>query len=81
MPWPTPEVAAGHGEHAVTDRPPLSAECTLARQPGYQDLHRACTQTKHVPLLHALDVLLIRHCGCSCHGRRRDDWCEVGESH
>lgn len=54
----------------ATDRPPLSAECTLARQQGYKDVHRECTQTKDVPLPHSLGVLLVRRCGCSCHGRR-----------
>ncbi|MBZ9642359.1 hypothetical protein [Streptomyces sp. PSKA30] len=50
------------------DRPPLSAECTLARQPGYMDLHGECRQAKDVPLPHSHGILLARRCGCTCHG-------------
>ncbi|WP_367325803.1 hypothetical protein [Streptomyces sp. HUAS ZL42] len=55
----------------AADGPPVSDECMLARQPGYTDLHRACTQTQDVPLPHARGVLLVCRCGCSCHDRRR----------
>ncbi|MEH0576948.1 MULTISPECIES: hypothetical protein [Streptomyces] len=45
----------------------LSAECTLARRPGYEDLHARCRQLKDVPLPHSTKVLLVHRCRCSCH--------------
>jgi hypothetical protein len=56
----------------ATDRPPLSAECTLGQRPGYKDVHRECRQTEDVPLPYATGILLVQHCGCACHGRRGD---------
>jgi len=45
----------------------LSAECTLARQPGYGNVHAMCRQTKDVPLPHSTGILLVQRCRCSCH--------------
>lgn len=53
---------------ATTDET-LSAECTVAKQPGYEDLHSECRQTKDVPLPHGGGLLLARRCGCTCHRR------------
>lgn len=44
-----------------------SAECALAAQPGYEDLHRTCRQTKDIPLPHAIGILLVPRCTCWCH--------------
>lgn len=55
----------------ATDRPPLSAECTLAARPGYNDVHEQCRQTKDVPLPHGDGILLARRCGCLCHAEIR----------
>ncbi|WP_260462377.1 hypothetical protein [Streptomyces sp. TRM72054] len=49
----------------------LSAECTLARTPGYRGLHRDCRQTQDIPLPHWTGILLQRRCGCSCHAYNR----------
>ena len=46
---------------------PSSAECALAKRPGYEDLHDACRQTRDVWLPGANDVLLVARCGCRCH--------------
>jgi len=51
----------------TTDEVTLSAECTLAQQPGYEDLHGECRQITDVPLPHSNGLLLIRRCGCGCH--------------
>jgi len=53
----------------ATDDVTLSAECTLARQPGYADVHRECRQTEDVPLPHSTGILLVTRCGCTCHRR------------
>ncbi|MFI5799285.1 hypothetical protein [Streptomyces sp. NPDC051677] len=45
----------------------LSAECTLARTPGYEDVHAWCRQLDDVPLPHSTRVLLVHRCRCSCH--------------
>ncbi|MFD4621576.1 hypothetical protein [Streptomyces sp. NPDC058475] len=45
----------------------LSAECTLAKRAGYEDLHTECRQTEDVPLPHSKGILLGRRCGCTCH--------------
>ncbi|NUP24488.1 MAG: hypothetical protein HOZ81_52240 [Streptomyces sp.] len=45
----------------------LSAECTLATKPGYEDLHHQCRQITDVPLPHSNGLLLIRRCGYGCH--------------
>jgi len=52
---------------ATTDTLPFSAECTVAKRPGYEDLHTACRQTEDVPLPRAMGVLLVPRCGCMCH--------------
>ncbi|MFI6658979.1 hypothetical protein ACIBL8_26020 [Streptomyces sp. NPDC050523] len=44
----------------------LSAECALARQSGYEDVHGACRQLRDVPLPHSR-LLLERRCDCDCH--------------
>lgn len=51
---------------AVTEN--LSAECTLGRQRGYQDVHALCRQTKDIPLPHSTGILLVHRCRCACHG-------------
>ncbi|MGW0824685.1 hypothetical protein [Streptomyces sp. NPDC002845] len=51
------------------DRPPLSAWCAVAEQPGYENLHADCRQTRDVPLPHYPSILLQRRCGCACHGQ------------
>lgn len=51
------------------DTESLSAECALAQRPEYESLHGDCRQTKDIPLPHARGVLLVRRCGCGCHGR------------
>lgn len=55
----------------ATDRPPLSAECTLATRPEYNDVHGLCQQTEDVPLPHGGEILLARRCGCLCHATQR----------
>ncbi len=46
----------------------LSAECTPAKQRGYEDLHGECRQTgDDVPLPYSYGLLLVRRCGCACH--------------
>ncbi|MFI5801054.1 hypothetical protein [Streptomyces sp. NPDC051677] len=52
---------------AATATEALSVECTLARKPGYEDVHAWCRQTKDVPLPHSTGILLVRRCTCSCH--------------
>lgn len=47
----------------------LSAECALAKRPGYQGLHRECRQTRDVPLPHVRGILLVTRCRCICHRR------------
>lgn len=49
----------------------LSAECQLAAQRPYRDLHRQCRQTDDIPLPHGNGILLQPRCGCSCHRRSR----------
>ncbi|MGW0878297.1 hypothetical protein [Streptomyces sp. NPDC002671] len=51
----------------TTDEVTLSAECTLAKQPDYEDLHRECRQITDVELPHSNGLLLIKRCGCECH--------------
>jgi hypothetical protein len=49
------------------DTSTMSAECTLAQQPDYRDLHRECRQTRDVPLPHGRGILLVRRCACPHH--------------
>ncbi|OKJ84109.1 hypothetical protein AMK31_18535 [Streptomyces sp. TSRI0107] len=51
----------------VGDSVVLSAECTLAKRPEYQGLHRECRRTDDIPLPHGRGILLQPRCGCSCH--------------
>ena len=51
----------------TTDEVTLSAECTLAGQSGYEDLHRESRHITDVPLPHSNGLLLIKRCGCGCH--------------
>jgi hypothetical protein len=44
-----------------------SAECELAKRPGYEDLHDACRQTHDVFLPGAIGIVLMPCCGCRCH--------------
>lgn len=53
------------------DTDTMSAECALAQRPGYEDLHRECRRTEDVPLPHSVGILLVRRCGCPCHGLQR----------
>ncbi|WP_329277878.1 hypothetical protein [Streptomyces sp. NBC_01451] len=46
-----------------------SAECALASQDGYEDLHHECRQTKDIPLPHGAGLILVRRCDCPCHRR------------
>lgn len=54
----------------AVDTSAMSAECAVAQQPGYEDLHDQCRQTKDVPLPHGSGLLLARRCGCPCHRER-----------
>lgn len=45
----------------------LSAECSVARQPGYTSLHLECRQTADIPLPSGGGILLVRRCPCTCH--------------
>jgi hypothetical protein len=45
----------------------LSAECTPARQPGYEDAHGVCRQLWGIPLPHSMLLLVVRRCDCNCH--------------
>lgn len=47
----------------------LSAECALAQQPGYEDLHAQCSQIRDVPLPHSSGIVLVPRCRCTCHVR------------
>ncbi|WP_439943083.1 hypothetical protein [Streptomyces sp. BBFR115] len=49
------------------DTSTMSAECALAQQPGYKDLHRQCRQTKDIPLPHSSGLLLVHRCTCLHH--------------
>jgi hypothetical protein len=49
----------------------MSAECALAQQPGYEDLHDECRQTEDVPLPHGGGLLLVPRCTCPHHPTRR----------
>ncbi|WP_405803738.1 hypothetical protein OG729_01540 [Streptomyces sp. NBC_00210] len=53
----------------ATDDRTLSAECALARQPTYADVHRECRQTEDVPLPHSNGIFLVACCRCPCHRR------------
>ncbi|GAA4806045.1 hypothetical protein GCM10023220_39850 [Streptomyces ziwulingensis] len=48
----------------------LSAECGLARTPGYEDLHGDCRQLADVSMPGAAAVLLLPRCRCACHHAR-----------
>ncbi len=45
----------------------MSAECTVAQRPEYEELHATCRQTNDVPLPHSSGLLLVRRCPCACH--------------
>ncbi|MGF1237105.1 hypothetical protein ACQSME_07565 [Streptomyces sp. 2-6] len=49
------------------DTSTMSAECALAQQPGYKDLHRQCRQTKDIPLPYSSGLLLVHRCTCPHH--------------
>lgn len=55
----------------ATETLPLSAECALAAQSDYTDLHRECRQTEDIPLPHAHGIWLVRRCGCPHHAYNR----------
>ncbi|MBW8737364.1 hypothetical protein [Streptomyces sp. NBC_01538] len=60
---------SGSGTTAVT----LSAECTVAKRPGFTQLHGRCRQTKDIPVHHsAPHILLQRRCRCACHVEAAD---------
>ncbi|CAL9465005.1 hypothetical protein SUDANB105_02704 [Streptomyces sp. enrichment culture] len=50
----------------------LSPECALAHRPGYEDVHSACRRLTDVPLPFGGGLLLVRRCGCVCHGLARE---------
>lgn len=52
---------------AKTEEVELSAECEVAKRPGYEDLHDQCRQTKDIPLPHGHGILLQTRCCCGCH--------------
>ncbi|MGW0837366.1 hypothetical protein [Streptomyces prunicolor] len=52
---------------ATDDLSTRSAECTLAAQAGYQNLHQDCRQTTDIPLPHGGGIVLIARCTCPCH--------------
>lgn len=54
---------------AAADTEALSAECAVARQPGYKSLHGDCRQLQDIPLPHSTGVVLVPRCRCSCHGK------------
>ena len=56
----------------IDDTSTRSAECAMAAQDGYQDLHHECRQTKDIPLPHGADLVLVRRCTCPCHTRIAD---------
>ncbi|WP_086809782.1 hypothetical protein [Streptomyces reticuliscabiei] len=49
----------------------LSTECTVGREPGYQNIHAMCRQTEDVPLPHSTGILLVARCTCTCHTEAR----------
>nr|WSY50688.1 hypothetical protein OG999_11545 [Streptomyces sp. NBC_00886] len=49
------------------DTSTMSAECAVAKQPGYADLHDKCRQTKDLPLPHSGGILLMPRCTCPHH--------------
>ncbi|WP_209445567.1 hypothetical protein [Streptomyces roseochromogenus] len=60
-----PDGAGNPGNDAESPSP--SAECALARRPGYEELHHACIQTQDIPLPGAIGILLTPRCDCPCH--------------
>lgn len=59
--------AAAKNPVTTTEAPPPSAECTVAKRPGYEDLHSECRETQDVFLPGSTGILLRPHCGCDCH--------------
>jgi hypothetical protein len=55
----------------IYEAPSLSAECRLAKRPGYRDLHDSCHQLEDNPLPHGVSILLQSRCACSCHRSSR----------
>ncbi len=49
------------------DTSTMSAECAVAHQPGYADLHDECRQTEDVPLPNGGGILLVPRCTCPHH--------------
>lgn len=45
----------------------MSAECAVARRPGYDGLHRDCRRTVDIPLPNAIGIVLVPRCTCPCH--------------
>ncbi|WOX16619.1 hypothetical protein [Streptomyces sp. N50] len=45
----------------------MSAECAVAHQPGYADLHNECRQTEDLPLPGGGGILLVPRCTCPHH--------------
>jgi hypothetical protein len=48
----------------------LSAECTVARQAGYESLHKRCKSERNISLPYSTGVLLVKACTCRCHDNR-----------
>ncbi|MFI2431351.1 hypothetical protein [Streptomyces sp. NPDC018693] len=51
----------------AVDASRLSAECTVAREDGFEDLHARCRRTEDVPLPHGRGLVLVPRCPCPCH--------------
>ena len=49
------------------DTSTMSAECAVAHQPGYADLHDECRQTENIPLPNGGGILLVPRCTCPHH--------------
>ncbi|MFJ2158105.1 hypothetical protein [Streptomyces sp. NPDC087856] len=45
----------------------MSAECAVAQQPGYADLHDECRQTGDITLPNGGGILLVPRCTCPHH--------------
>lgn len=50
------------------DTTTMSAECALARKPGFTSLHRDCRQTQDIRPPYGAGILQAR-CTCPCHAR------------
>ncbi|MEV0483326.1 hypothetical protein AB0I69_22310 [Streptomyces sp. NPDC050508] len=72
--WQGVSVATNSGLPAAVQNPRTtkevsapSAECALAKRPGYEDLHGDCRETRDVFLPGSAGILLTPRCDCECH--------------